>query len=126
MLCELEAITASGRALVPSYSAAYAYNMQSKGDGGGKGGGKDSFGGKGLKGFGKGGAQGSGGKSGDWKPGDYKSQVCRGMRDNGTCSDGDACRYSHDKKLIAEQKKRMQGTLATQAMQRIMKKYSSC
>ena len=39
VLCELEAITASGRALVPSYSAAYAYNMQSKGDGGGKGGG---------------------------------------------------------------------------------------
>ena len=109
VLCELEAITASGRALVPSYSAAYAYNMQSKGDGGGKGGGKDSFGGKGgPKGFGKGGAQGSGGKS-DWKPGDYKSQVCRGMRDNGTCSYGDACRYSHDKKLIAEEKKRMQG-----------------
>ena len=91
MLCELEAINASGRALIPSYNT--SYNMQSKGDGGGKGGGKDSFGGKAPKGFGKGSAQGAGGQ----KPGDYKSQVCRSMRDDGTCSYGDACRYSHDK-----------------------------
>ena len=31
------------------------------------------------------------------------------MRKHGTCPYGDACRYSHDKKLIAEEKKRMQG-----------------
>ena len=102
VLCELEAINASGRALIPSYNT--AYNMQSKGDVGGKGGGKDSFGGKGPKGLGKGSAQGAGGKLGD-----YKSQVCRAMRDHGTCPYGDACRYSHAKKLIAEEKKRMQG-----------------
>ena len=85
VLCELEAINASGRALIPSYNT--AYNMQSKGDVGGKGGGKDSFGGKSPKSLGKGIAQGAGGK-----PGDCKSQVCRGMRDHGTCPYGDACR----------------------------------
>jgi len=32
------------------------------------------------------------------------------MRDDGTCSFGDRCRYSHDRQAIAEEKRRMQAS----------------
>ena len=73
---ELEAIKASGRALVPAY-ALY-------GKGGGKGGKPP-------------GAAGDGGGG--------EKAVCHEMRDKGTCRFGESCRYSHDPQALAAARK---------------------
>ena len=82
---EIEAIKASGRALVPAYVL-----------GGGKSAGK-----------------GGGGKPSGLERAEAPSSrpVCHEMRDKNTCRFGDSCRYSHDPQTLKEARKAAKSSL---------------
>ena len=99
VLCELEAVAVSGKALVPSCTVLQP-------GGGGKAAGKAS----GKKDFSEAKETKGAEKGGPSAEKDFKGLVCRNTRDQGTCPYGDACRYSHDKALIAEERRKMKAS----------------